>query len=523
MKKRFPSSILIATLLLVTVMSFAQQPVSRMAYTVSMDQPASHYFKVELRYDGNTAESVDLKMPAWTPGYYMILDLAKNVVEFTTTDGSGKSLSFVKTAKNTWHITTTGVKTLLVSYYVFANRTSIAEPYLAENRGFIAPTGVFMHVDGKLNHPVTVSIKPYGDWKQISTGLDPVNGVVNTFSAPDFDRLYDCPILVGNQEVLNFEYKGIPHRIAIEKPGTCDRVKLTADLKRIVEAGTAIIGEIPYKHYTFIIMEKGGGGLEHLNSMAVFADVSNYQDSQQDRGLLGFFAHEFFHLYNVKSIRPIVLGPFDYDRECITNMLWFSEGGTVYYEEIILNRAGFLTRDGFLENAGQTIGRHENSTGHELQSAALASRDTWMLFFNRNENSQSVTINYYDKGATLAMLLDLKIRYESQNVNSLDDVMRTLYQVYAKSKNRGFTDQEFREACEKASGCSLIEFFSYIYTTAPIDYVKYLGYAGLNIDLTPQEPPITHLDKSINKRSFQITPMENPTVLQRKVINDWLK
>jgi predicted metalloprotease with PDZ domain len=270
-------------------------------------------------------------------------------------------------------------------------------------------------------------------------------------------------------------------------------------------------------------MNKGGGGLEHLNSMAVFADVSEYQGTEKDRELLGFFAHEFFHLYNVKSIRPIVLGPFDYDRECITNMLWFSEGGTSYYQEIILNRAGFLTREGFLEEASKNIGSHENIVGHEFQSVAISSRDTWMLFFNRNENSQSVTINYYNKGATLAMLLDLRIRFESQNVNSLDDVMRTLYQVYNKSKNRGFTDQEFREACEKAAGCSLAEFFDYVYTTNTIDYAKYLGFAGLNIDLIPQEPPVTHLDKSINKRSFKITAMENPSAMQKKVFEDWLK
>jgi predicted metalloprotease with PDZ domain len=522
-KTHYSPLILIITYALAIGTAFAQQTESKMSYTVSMDQPASHYYHVDFRYDGVSEESVDMKMPAWTPGYYMILDLAKNVVGFTATDASGKPLTWEKTAKNTWHITTTGVKSLLVKYYVFANRTSVAEPYLSENRGFISPTGVFMHVGGKLVHPVTVTVKPFPDWKQISTGLDPVPGTGNAFSAPDFDRLYDCPILVGNQEVLNFEYQGIDHRIAIEKIGTSDRAKVTADLRKIVEAATAIIGEIPYKHYTFIIMDRGPGGLEHLNSMAVFADMSNYQGTDKDRGVLGFFAHEFFHLYNVKSIRPIVLGPFDYDRECITNMLWFSEGGTSYYEEIILNRAGFLTHDGFLGNAGKNIGTHENIIGHEFQSAAMASRDTWMLFFNRNENSQAVTINYYNKGATLCMLLDLKIRYESKGRNSLDDVMRTLYRDYNKSMKRGFTDPEFREECEKAAGCQLAEFFDYVYTTNEINYPEYLGYAGLNIDLTPLEPAITHLDKSINKRSFKISPMENPTVQQKELLGKWLR
>ncbi len=504
-------------------LAFGQPTGGTMSYTISMDQPASHYYKVEFVYEGVAAESVDLKMPVWTPGYYMVLDLAKNVVEFTPTDGAGKPLAWEKTAKNTWHVNTTGVKSLKVGYYVFANRTSVAEPYLSEGRGFISPTGIFMHVAGQLNHPVSVTVKPYSGWTTVSTGLDPVKGSVNTFSAPDFDRLYDCPILVGNQKVVTFEYKGIPHYIAIEKPGTTDLQKLAADFKRIVEASTAIIGEIPYTHYTFIVMDKGGGGLEHLNSMAVFADLSNYQGPEKDRGLLGFFAHEFFHLYNVKSIRPIVLGPFDYDRECITNMLWLSEGGTVYYEELILNRAGFLSRDGFLENAARTIGSHENIVGHKFQSVALSSRDTWMLFFNRNENSQSVTINYYNKGASLCMLLDLKIRHETGNAISLDDVMRTLYQDYNKALKRGFTDEEFRAECEKAAGCSLAEFFNYVYTTDQVDYAKYLGYAGLNIDLTPLEPAITHLDKSINKRSFKISPMPEPTPVQQKFLAAWLR
>lgn len=524
MKKPICFSVaLMVAFYLLTPSTYGQLQESKMSYTVSMEQPANHYYKVEFRYDGIAAESVDLKMPVWTPGYYMVLDLGKNVVEFSPADASGKALPWEKTAKNTWHVNTSGVKSMVVSYYVFANRTSVAEPYLSENRGFISPTGVFMHVGGKLNNPVTVTVKPYSVWKVISTGLDAVKGSVNTFSAPDFDRLYDCPILVGNQEVLTFDYKGIPHYIAIEKPGTSDREKIVADFRRIVEAGTSIIGEIPYKHYTFIVMEKGGGGLEHLNSMAVFDDLSNYQGTEKDRKGLGFIAHEYFHLYNVKCIRPIVLGPFDYDRECITNMLWLSEGGTVYYEEIILNKAGLLSPDGFLENAGKTIGSHENIVGHEFQSVAISSRDTWMLFFNRNENSQSVTINYYNKGASLCMILDLKIRYESKNKHTLDDVMRTLYHDFYKSENRGFTDQEFRDVCEKFAGCPLNEFFDYVYTTNPVDYSKYLGYAGLNIDLTPQEPAIMHLDKSINKRSFKITPAAETGELQKKIMGGWLQ
>lgn len=509
--------------ILLSIPAIAQKPAGSMSYTISMDQPSNHYYKVEFRYDGIESDYTDLKMPVWTPGYYMVLDLAKHVVDFKASDISGKDLPVEKTAKNTWRISTTGVKSLLVSYYVFANRTSVAEPYLAENRGFISPTGIFMHVAGKLDHPVTVTVKPFSGWKEVSTGLDPVPGSSNTFTAADFDRLYDCPILVGNQEVLHFECKGLPHSVAIETPGNCNRQQLITDLKKIIEAGTAIIGDIPYKHYTFLIMEKGGGGLEHLNSMAVFADVSNYQGPEKNTGLLGFLAHEYFHLYNVKSIRPVVLGPFDYDHECVTNMLWLSEGGTSYYQEIILNRAGFTNTEGYLENAGKNIASHENGTGHLFQSAALSSRDTWMLFFNRNENSRFVTINYYNKGATLCMLLDLRIRHESKNVNSLDDVMRTLYQTYYKQKKRGFTDEEFIAACEKAAGCKLDDFFRYVYTTDEIDYAKYLGYAGLTVDLSATGEAVSHLGKTAVPKSFKISIPATQTDEQKKLLTDWLR
>ncbi|MFO7617766.1 MAG: hypothetical protein R6V75_11000 [Bacteroidales bacterium] len=514
-----PFLLLLALLLLLPVGPASGQ----LSFSISMDDPASQYYKVEFEIKGHSGAYLDLKMPVWTPGYYMVLDLAKNIVDFQVYDGDGQPLAWHKTTKNGWRIITPNPSPIKVYYHVYANRVSVAEPYLAENRGFISPTGIFMHVDGQLNQPVTVKVKPYSGWKQVSTGLDPVPGSPNTFQAENFDRLYDCPILCGNQEILTFEARGLPHAVAIENPGKCNRSRFVADLKKIVEAATGLIGEIPYQHYTFLIMDKGPGGLEHLNSMAVFADVSNYQGPENNLGLLGFLAHEYFHLYNIKTIRPEVLGPFDYDRECITDMLWFSEGGTVYYQDIILNRAGFTGSDRFLQDAGRNIASHENGTGRLFQSAALSSRDTWMLFFNRNQNARFVTINYYNKGATLCLLLDLKIRHESGNRNSLDDVMRTLYQQFHQQLGRGFTDQEFREVCEQMADCPLDEFFNYVLTTREIDYASYLGYAGLTIDLEPGEPLITHLGRSVPTRSFKIALNPAATGPQQKLLAGWLR
>jgi predicted metalloprotease with PDZ domain len=472
----------------IAVFAFGLPREGTMAFTISMEQPHTHYYHVVFRCDGLKGETQDFKMPVWTPGYYWIMDYAKNVLNFKALDEAGNPLAWTKISKNTWRVNSGNTASLTVSYDVYAFNRSVADSFLDDRRAFICPAGVFMHVAGQIEHPVTVTIKPNRNSSRVSTGLDPVADRPNTFIAPDFDILYDCPILIGNQEILTFYVQKIPHFLAIENLGTFDREKFMADIKRVVEGAIELIGEIPYEHYTFIMMDQGGGGLEHLNSMAVFANASSWDNPRGYKGWLSFIAHEFFHLYNVKRIRPISLGPFDYDRENYTDMLWVAEGFTVYYEYLILKRSGLLSSEEYFEMVQRFISSYENRPGHLFQSAAESSFDTWMKFFSRDENSANTTISYYDKGAALGLLLDLKIRHETKNKKSLDDVMRTLYVKYYKEKNRGFTDQEFRTECEIAAGCSLSEIFDiYVSTTKEIDYPKYFAYAGLEIDAIPKE------------------------------------
>ena len=458
-----------------------------LSITVSMERPTTHYYHVVFRADGLKGEAHDFKMPAWTPGYYRIMDYAKNVKDFKAEDGAGRPLAWEKTAKNTWRVRSGKAASIVVSYDVYAITRFCADSYLGEDGGFITPAGLFMHVAGRLKDPVAVKVLPYPDWKSVSTGLDPIAGQPNTFTAPDFDTLYDCPILIGNQEILTFEAAGLPHTVAAYDLGSADRAKFTADLKKIVEAAAALMGEFPYRHYTFLIIGPGGGGLEHRNSTAVTLNPASLTNPQAYKGWLSFIAHEYFHLFNVKAIRPIALGPFDYDRENYTNMLWVSEGFTVYYEYILLDRAGLMTRDEVLERLGSTIAHYENAPGRRHQPATASSFDTWTGFFGRSEHAANTTISYYDIGAGLGLLLDLKIREASKGRSSLDDVMRTLYRTFYKEKKRGFTDLEFREVCERAAGVPLDEIFDvYAATVKDWDYAKYLGCAGLAIDLEPR-------------------------------------
>ncbi|MRR23447.1 M61 family peptidase, partial [bacterium] len=430
----------------------------RINYIVSMDDAVNHNFRVTMTLEGVSEDTLTLKMPVWTPGYYWIQNYPKNLSRLEIRDEAGRECPFRKTSKNIWRVATGGAGSLTASWVVYGNSHSVADAFIDTTHAFIVPAALFLYPEDALKSPSRVTLDMYPGWSTVSTGLEPVTspaglekssnltgrkpvtapvsqarvtGTDQTFSASCYDVLFDSPILAGNQEVMTFTVNSVPHHIAVLNPGSYDREALKRDYSKVVESAVSIIGEMPYSHYTFLIMGKGMGGLEHLNSMAVFTgreDGDIYPaDRRSFRGWMEFIAHEFFHLYNIKTIRPIALGPFNYDGENYTNMLWVSEGFTVYYENIIMNRAGFMTPDEMLESLSRSVTAYESIPGSRVQSATLSSFDTWINFFSRSENSQNTTISYYDKGCGLGLLLDLKIRHETGNGKTLDNVMRTLY------------------------------------------------------------------------------------------------
>src|ERR1043166_7884285 len=461
---------------------------SSISFIVSMDQPATHRFHVVMNCKDLKGDSIDLKMPVWTPGYYQRLDFANNIENFNAADVSGKIKGWRKISGNTWRVNNSP-SSVVLDYDVKTIRPFVATPYVDEERGYIVPAGVFFFPAGEIQHPVTVAVKPYEKWKDIATGLDTVAGKRHTFTAPDFYILYDSPLLIGNlEEFPSFTIKGIPHRFIAYKPGEFDKAQFMNDLKKIVETATALMGDIPYKQYTFIGIGPGAGGIEHLNSTTVSFNVNNQNSQQNWLRTYFFLAHEYFHNYNVKRIRPIELGPFDYDNGSRTKMLWVSEGLSVYYENMIVKRAGLCTEDELLNAFLSNILAYENKPGRLYQSLSQASYETWNDGpFGRTGDDVNKTISYYDKGPAVGMLLDFKIRHETKNKRSLDDVMITLYKEFYQQKKRGFTEDEFRQVCEKIAGTSLADVFDYVSTTKEVDYKKYLHYAGLNIDTTSKE------------------------------------
>ncbi|WP_157504746.1 M61 family metallopeptidase [Dyadobacter beijingensis] len=489
----------------------AQKPdVTR--FTVTMPDPASHTFHVAMDLKVSSKDSTWFKLPDWQPGYYQLMNYASNIDHLVVKDQQGNDLGWQKTGKTGWAVATKGVTTLHAEYDVKTTRKFVATSYLDEEHGYITPVSVFLHEAGKINVPSEITIKPFAGWDRVATGLDSVAGKPFTYVSPDFDVLYDSPLLVGKLEELPaFQVKGIPHRFIGYKLGNFDRVKLMSDIQKIVEKASGLIGDIPYKHYTFIAIGPGQGGIEHLNSTTI-SFSGDQLNSRGWNGMLGFITHEYFHHYNVKRIRPIELGPFDYDKGSKTNMLWVSEGLTVYYEPLIMREAFLLGEQEFLDFFKKQITNVETKPGRLFQTLAEASAETWSDGpFGRTGDAVNKTISYYQKGPVVGMLFDLAIRHETQNKRSLDDVMRQLYEDFYKKKQRGFTEAELRTTIETVAGTKLDELFSYIYTTAEPDYQKYLGYAGLEIDVTTEK----------HYGTFEIKKKAAPGDLEREVFKSW--
>jgi predicted metalloprotease with PDZ domain len=474
-------------------------------FTVSTPDPASHLFHVRLRCNDLTGDTVEFRMPVWTPGYYGLFDFAANVRNLAAVDGDGHSLPSTKSGPSAWTVRNGRAASIVLTYDVLAANPFVANAFLDQTRGYITPGALFVYVPGRLRHPVTVTIELDPRWSTVATGLDLApGGPAHTFAASDFDVLYDSPILIGNLESLPpFEVGGVRHEFIGYELGVFDRTEFMKELKAVVEAGIDIIGEVPYSHYVFLAIGPGRGGIEHANSAAVAFSGFGPDRAGRTR-TLSFLAHEYFHNYNVKRIRPISLGPFDYDRANETNMLWVSEGFTVYYEYLMLARSGRMTEMELLDALGRTIAASENNQGRFFQSATASSRETWTQGpFGRKEGRVRKTISYYEKGPILAMLLDFRIRHETRNQRSLDTVMRELYRKYYKDLGRGWTDEEFREACERVAGTPLGENFEYASTTREIDYAKYLGYAGLELE-PPIERPDAHAGAIVEDREGRL-------------------
>jgi len=482
-----------------------QTSAPNISYTVSMSQPWTHMLEVEVRLKWNRMpDAAQLKMPVWTPGSYLVREYARHVQDFAVTDGGGKALSWQKINKNTWQIDSKGVKEIVAKYRVYSNELTVRTNELNDEHGFWNNAATLMFPAGQLTTPSTVTVIPFGKWK-VATGLPPVSGSANMFRAPNFDVLFDSPFEVSDYKEISFEVHGKKHRFVMSGEGNYDLKKLAEDGAKVVDEAYKIFGEFPYDDYTFIVNLRGGGGLEHLNSTALQYNRFGFKPKARYNGFLSLMAHEYFHAYNVKRIRPDALGPFDYENENYTKLLWVAEGGTAYYESLLLRRAGLITDDELLEGRANTIEQLQNRPGRFETSLEEASFDAWIKYYRQDENSINNQISYYDKGEIVNMMLDVTIRTASNGAKSLDDVMRHLYNEFYK-KNRNYTPADFQKAAEMAAGRSLDDFFAkYVRGESEIDYNGIVGGIGLQMKVDQTDKTKAYIGADLAEENGRLT------------------
>lgn len=460
----------------------------RFHYEIAMPNPGRHFFEVAFTASGDLPDDIEVRMPVWSPGSYLVREYARNVHDVAVTGPTGKKLPFEKISKNAWRVERAGAG-FTFSFLLYANELTVQSPHLDQTHGFIHTPAVCPYVEGFMDEPCDVTVRPARGWR-VATGLRPVEGEENRFRAEDYDELADCPIECGDFEESSFTTGRRRHRIVISGGGGYDLAQLTRDTKKIVETELEFWGgPAPYDQYVFICHVYPGarGGLEHRSSTVLGIDSFRFHPRKEyEEQVLSLIAHEFFHTWNVKRIRPKVLGPFEYGRETYTKLLWVFEGITSYYDHLLVRRAGLTSTERYLKVVAERIELLERQPGRRRQSLADASFDTWIKFYRPHEDSPNTTISYYLKGELVALLLDLHVREKTDGKRSLDDIMRELWRRFGADP-RGIEEDEFERVAEETTGLDLGRFFRRaVHSTAELDFDAALRPFGLRLVTRPK-------------------------------------
>ncbi len=454
-------------------------------YRIAFPEPHTHLFRVAMTVPlPEPRATVDLALPAWTPGSYRVRDFSRHIQDLES------RAPLRKIDKQTWRFETAGARALEVSYQVYANELTVRTAHLDERHAYWNGANLCLYVAGEKDRParLTVGELPAG-WR-IVTGLDPA-GSQNEFSSPSYDRFIDQPVDCGAFALEEFEVEGVKHRIAIDGEGNHEPARMREDVEKIVRAELAMWGGTPpYPHYTFIVHcvpeSVAGGGLEHERSTTLMWNRFKFRPRDKYDDFLALVSHEFFHLWNIKRLRPRELGPFEYGGETYTRALWIVEGVTSYYDELFLRRAGIWDADAYLKKTADHLQNVEETPGRRHQSLEDASFDAWIKYYQKNEHSVNATISYYEKGQLVAWLLDLEVRARSGGERSLDDVMRRAYAEFPET-GPGYTTERFEAIASEAAGADLGAFFAdHVRGVRELDYDRHLAPFGLKVAWEPK-------------------------------------
>jgi len=478
-----------ALLAMPTTTQIAAQPLESIRYTLRFPEPHTHYVEVEAVFPTARQPSIEIFMAVWTPGSYLVREYERHV-EALSASADGKSLAVEKSRKNRWRVTTGGAASVTVRYRVYSREMTVrnnwVEPGFAMLNG--APTFLTLVERAARPHDVRLELPP--GWKGSATALMPVTGTPHAYRAEDFDTLVDSPIVAGNPVTRTFTVDGKSHVLVLEgDPALFDADRAATDVQKIVEVGRKAMGPLLYPHYYFLNMVvDAGDGLEHKNSFLTMSSRYTTRTHRSYINWLSLVAHEYFHNWNVKRLRPVELGPFDYEAETYVKTLWVAEGFTDYYADVLVRRSGLSTLDEYFEALSGQIEAVQTRPGRLVTSVDMASYDAWIKQYRADENTPNTTIDYYPKGAIIAFLLDTKIRKVSGATKTLDDAMQVALQRYGGAK--GYTPQQFYRVMAEVAGADLTAFFTRsVESTEELDYTEALDYYGLRF--RPVEPGLT--------------------------------
>lgn len=454
-------------------------------YVVTIANPGTQTLTVTMTAHGVTGKAVDVSLPAWRPGKYVILDPA-TTIRRVWDPARENSHPVEKVAKSTWRVPTRGADTISIAYEVYANSLQDRTRHVDDTHAFIDGSAVFMFVPELRDAPATVRIQAPREWR-VASGLAGAPGDPRTLTAPNYDVLVDSPIEVGLHDAIAFDVDGVPHEIIVWGEAHYDAERLKNDFAVIVNEQADLFGNMPYDRYVYIIHvgEGLGGGTEHWNSTVMQTSPRFAETESSYQRFLGLVSHEMFHTWNVKRLRPAGLVPYDYLRENYTDLLWVAEGTTSYYDDLVLVRTGLIDTDEYLRRLASSHASLLGQPGRSLQSLEASSLDAWIKFNRSWPDKDNTTISFYSKGALVSLLLDLEIRARTGSNRSLDDVMRTMYQRFPLDAG-GFTAADLQQTIEELAGTSFDSFFSaFVRGTVPLPLESAFTFVGLTLHEEP--------------------------------------
>jgi predicted metalloprotease with PDZ domain len=467
-------------------------------YRIDAADPAAHLFHVTLTITQPQAAQ-KVALPAWIPGSYLVREFSRHLLKLSARQ-DGKPVVVQQLDKATWQVECVPSSPLVLSYEVYAFDNSVRAAWLDSQRGFFNATSLCLRVQGQAQEAHELELvapRAFPHW-EAATGLEPLKTGkrgFGTYLAADYDELADCPVEMGPFFSAEFRAGGVPHRVVIAGAApSFDSERMVADMQKICEAQIRFWHDRkrpPFKHYLFLlnVVDDGYGGLEHRNSTALIAsrrDLPRNGETRMAEGyvtLLGLVSHEYFHTWNVKRLRPAEFAQYEYTRENYTQLLWFFEGFTSYYDDLLLKRAGMIDDATYLKLLTKTANQVLQTPGREVQSVAQASFDAWVKYYRQDENTANATVSYYTKGALVALCFDLTLRAEGHA--NLDQVMRALW---ARCKAGPMAEADFAAVLKELGGRAFTrELAGWVHGTRELPLKELLEQHGVAVMEEPSQ------------------------------------